>query len=283
MANVPITGVAATIASVTSGTDLKQIVDTSTDVRAFVPSFIADAFDTTPLAAAAIRNTTGLTSGEVAFRAVYPRTTPRVGASGLVTYATAPPFNCNAFSVTFDWGEADITKYTGTAQTYKIWRPGALPRISGTFNAYAADDGTPALPTGPNVSSGAVSFKLAEDGTADPTLAGAIVVTGNNYDEIMATNPLIPVSYSFVGSGTAAWTISAGDTLPALLPAGNVDAPDWDMNADGTPDVSATFTLASGRTIAAPVFIRSLTLASSATGLIEVSGVLRIAGIVTRA
>lgn len=283
MANVPITGVAATIASVTSGTDLKQIVDTSTDVIAFVPSFIADSSDTTPLSAAAIRNTTGLTSGEVAFRAVYPRTTPRYGASGLVTYASGYVVNSSAFSVTFDWGEADITKYTGAAQTYKIWRPGGLPRISGTFNALAADDATPSLPTGPNVSSGSVSFKLAEDGTADPTLAGAIVVTGNNYDEIMATNPTVPVSYSFVGSGTAAWTISAGDTLPSLLPAGNIDAPDWDANSDGTPDVSATFTLASGRTLAAPVFIRSLTIASQVNGLIAVSGVLRIAGIVTKA
>lgn len=283
MAGVPISGVAATIASVTSGTDLYQIVNTSTDVRAFVPSFIADSADTTPLAAAAIRNTTGLTSGDVSFSAVYPRTTPRYGASGLVTYSSGYVVGCSGFSVTFDWGEADITPYTGAAQTYKKFRPGSLPRISGTFNALATDDTTPNLPTGPNVSSGSVSFKLAEDGTADPTLAGAIVVTGNNYNEIMATNPSVPVSYSFVGSGTAAWTISAGDAIPALLPAGNIDAPDWDTNSDGTPDVSAAFTLASGRTLTAPVFIRSLTIASQVNGLIAVSGVLRIAHTITKA
>lgn len=281
MANTPVTGAAATIGSVTSGTDLKQIVDTAITLNAWVPNFISDSSDTTPLAGLVARNTAGLRSGEVGFRGVYPRGTPRYGASGLVTFASGYVFICSQYSVTFDWGEADITGYTGAAQTWKRFRPGEVPRISGTFDALVSDDTTPALPTAANGSGAAVTFKLAEDGTADPSIAGNIVVTGNSYDEITALATKLPLRYSFVGGGTTRWTTSAGDTLPPILPAGDIDAPDWDANGDGAPDVSATFTLASGRTLTAPVFIRTLTVASSVNGIVTVSGTLRIAGDVT--
>lgn len=283
MANVPVTGVAATIGSVTSGTDLAQLVATATDFVAFVPTIVADSADTTPLAGNTMRMTNGLQQWEVGFRAVYPRTTPRFGASGLVTFASGFVRDCSRFDVTFDWGAEDITAYTGAAQTFKRFRPGSLPSISGSFNALVQDDATPSAPTTVNNSGQAVSFKLAEDGATDPTLAGNIVVTNEGYAEISRASRKLEVTYQFVGSGTALWTISAGSTLPALLPAGDIDEPDWDTNADGTPDVSATFTLASGRTLSGPCFLRSLTLASQVNGLIAVSGVIQGAGTLTRA
>lgn len=283
MANVPVTGVAATIGSVTSATDLAQLVATATDFRAYVPAIVADAANSTPLANATMRMTTGLQSWEVGFSAVYPKNTPRFGASGLVTFASGFVKDCSRFDVTFDWGAEDVTAYTGAAQTFKRFRPGSIPSISGSFNALVQDDATPSAPTTVNNSGQAISFKLAEDGTADPTLAGNIVVTGESYAEISRISRKLEVVYRFVGSGTALWTISAGDTLPALLPAGDIDSPDWDLNADGVPDVSATFTLASGRTLSGPCFLRSLTLSSQVNGLIAVSGVIQGAGTLTRA
>jgi len=283
MPNVPVTGITATIGSITAGTDLLHIQNVACDLVAFVPSVVADSFDTTRLAAATRRMTAGLASADIPFRALYPLTTPRVGASGLVTFASGTTAFCNSFSMTFDWGEVDITRFTGAAQTHKVFRPGTIPTISGSFRAYVLDDATPLGPTAPNGNGAAVSFKLTEDGAIDPAIAGNIIVTGEQYGEVSRTTNEIPVTYQFQGAGTALWTSTAGTSTPCVLPAGNIDAPDWDTNNDGVPDVSATFTFATSRTFVSSVFIRTLTIESTAQGLILVSGVLRTTGAITRA
>ena len=239
-----------------SATDLAQLVATATDFRAYVPAIVADAANSTPLANATMRMTTGLQSWEVGFSAVYPRTRldsarpgwsrSRQASSGL------QPVRCD-----LRLGAEDVTAYTGAAQTFKAvparLHPVHLRQLqrgcAGRRDAFGTHHGE--------------QQRAGDQLQSWPRTAPRIrpwPETSSSQARATRKSPASPASSKwctrFVGSGTALWTISAGDTLPALLPAGDIDSPDWDLNADGVPDVSATFTLASGRTLSGPCFLR---------------------------
>ena len=87
----------------------------------------------------------------------------------------------------------------------------------------------------------------------------------------MAGSDLQMLRYAFTGTGDL--TATSGTTTAAIFPAGAVVMPNWDTNADGTPDVTAVFRVdgTSARTYTGTCFWTSVQASASVDGLIDVT------------
>lgn len=275
-----LTGAAAKFVSVTGSTDLDTLFTAIRDVKLSFNQ-TADQGDTSGMGNGYFTAAQGLYNATMDFEGLYPRTSPRYGASGLVTIAGSTFYAAKSLRLNFDFGEQDITGMDGTAKTARDFMPSGFPTISGSLTAHA-DSATALSPvTAIHTAGGNVVFKLTEDGAADPsfTASAAGLIGSLKFDA--TPRDVIVATYDFIVSG--ALTSVAGSTLPALLPAGTVDASDWDINTDGSADVSLVFQLASGRTYTGNSFLRTLTLDVAPGELVKVGGSIRFTGAVTPA
>jgi hypothetical protein len=218
----------------------------------------------------------GLRQGTVAYTGIYPRAANPLGLSALITYASGYVQYVNAFTINLTWPAIDITSATGAAGSYRRWMPGGTGRWSGSYTCKADNATALVMPT-VGVAS-AATFKLAEDGVADPTLSGSI--TTPRLTQTVRIGAESVATYSFSGSGDL--TQAAGTALPGIFAAsGVISKPTWDLNNDGTPDNTCLLTVASGRTYTFPAFWTNVSLTWQMDQPVRVAGTLQIAGDVT--
>jgi len=233
---------------------------------------------TTPTGSAVSMRTmnAGLRQGTVAYTGLYPRAANPLGLSSLITYASGYVQYVNAFTINMQFPEIDITSATGAAGSYRRWMPGGTGTWGGTYTCKADNATALTMPTVGAASS--ATFKLAEDGASDPSLAGNI--TTPRLTQTVKIGAESVAVYSFSGSG--ALTQSAGTALPGIFAAsGAITKPSWDLDGDGVPDNTCLLTVASGRTYTFPAFWTNLSLTWQMDQPVQVSGTLRIAGDVT--
>ena len=75
----------------------------------------------------------GLRTGTVDFSGIFPRTTPPLGISALVTFNTGYVAYMNALTIDITWPEIEITEATGAATGWRKWMPGGIGTWSGSY------------------------------------------------------------------------------------------------------------------------------------------------------
>jgi hypothetical protein len=279
-----ITGSTATLSSVTSSTDLSRLLSTALKIQDVTFAIQNDEFDITELSGSGngVERMMGLQSGTMSFSGHYPKTAPRTGNSGLVTWGSSLGYAqyVQDWKLDIDFGEIEITAFNATAPTAKRYMPNGVYEWSGSYTAHAVNDNTTAtyrLPSALHATAATATFKITEDGANDPALSGAAFVT-------QVSNPIRKadkqaLAYTFRGTGSLTETV--GSTLPPLIRAttGAIGTPDWDTNADGVPDVTVVFNTFVGATThayTAAAFLKSLSIEVSPGNPVKVSGQLRL-------
>jgi hypothetical protein len=276
-----LTGSAAKIVSVTGSTDLEQLLVTALRDTELTFNTEADQEETSGKGDGYFTAAQGLANATLDFTGLYPRSAPRYGASGLLTIDGHTFYGVQSWNLDFDFGEDDITGQDGTAKTARDFMPLGFPRISGSLTAHADSASALSSIAATHAAGGNVVFKLTEDGGADPSFTGTSVGLVGKLGFTTTARGVIKPTYDFIVSGQL--TSVAGSSLPALLPAGTVDASDWDLNSDGSADVSLVFQTAASRTYTGNAFLRSLSVKVGVGELIGVSGSIRFTGAVTPA
>lgn len=266
----PITGELGKVNSVTASTDLDQLLITATKHNEISYQMEGDQEDTTGDGETSSEFTSGLRAWSFDFRAMYPKTQPRFGNTGLLTYASGTATYVQSWMLDFDFGEEDITALAATGPTWKAFRPSGRPIITGSYVARQSNAAALAVPDAPNGGGNAATFRLTEDGT-DPGFSGSIIV--KSLGTTFGGRGLVLANYAFTVSG--ALTAIAGTTLPALLPAGTVDASDWGDGTDGPSTVSIVTQSAASRTYTGYGWLRRLQVSCNVSGLIAVTGTVR--------
>ena len=285
MAGYPIPGGLGTITSVTSSTanNLHNLLILACRQTTLNWTFNSDVAPITALngSPTAIENLAGMRSGSFTFDGLYPRTSPRNGNSGLVTFAAGFVEFCDQFTLNIEFGEQDITPYDGTAIGWRRFMPNDLIEWSGTFTPRATSGTATALPTAIDGTGTAATFKITEDAANDPAFSGNIVVTGETFS--VSHNNQVRPAYSFVGSGTLTETV--GSNLPGILRAstGTVGASAWDLDSDGVPDITVLGQTFTNRTYSGTAFLKSFAMTHNIGQPIRISGEVRYAGAVTTA
>jgi hypothetical protein len=234
-----------------------------------------DITEATGTAAAFASHMGGLLDVSVTYSCLFPKTTVRLGVGGLITFASGTTYNVQRYQIDIEYGEVDITPISGTADTYRRYMPQGIGMWRGSFTTLQDSATAPTLPVvGDNAA--AATFKLAEVGGSDPSLAGNILVS--NYVQTVRMRDKVENQYTFSGSGNI--TQANGGMFAS---SGTIAAPIWDANSDGTPDNIITFKTASGRLWTGPAFWTSVSIVSEPSQPVKVTGRLRFAGALTAA
>lgn len=277
-----ITGQLGKINSVTAS-DLSQVIVTALKITEININQPADTADVSGDGETSTKKAMGLYGWDFSFSGRYPKSAPRFGASGLVTHTGGYEQKIESWELNFDFGELDITSFAVGGVLAKEFRPAGRPVVTGTYTARAVAGTALSAPVAVNSAGNAAVFKLTEDAAADPSFTGTILpnllaVTG------AGTSGLVVARYGFEFTGDVTSVAgSNASTFPALLPAGAIDAADWDLNGDGTADVTAVFQTYTSRTYTGTCFLRSLRVSCPVAGIIDVSGVVKGAGVLTPA
>jgi hypothetical protein len=213
----------------------------------------------------------GLRTGTVDFSGIFPRTTPPLGISALVTFNTGYVAYMNALTIDITWPEIEITEATGAATGWRKWMPGGIGTWSGSYTCKADVNDAPSLPT--TGAPAAASFKLVEAGT-DPTLAGNIGIP--SLSQRVRLGDYSELSYTFNGSGNL--TQSNGGLLAA---SGTIGKPTWNIAGTSTPDNTCRLTVGGSRRWDFPAFWTKLSLSWRMDDVVRVTGTLRIADTAT--
>jgi hypothetical protein len=214
----------------------------------------------------------GLRTGTVDFSGIFPRTTPPLGISALVTYASGYVAYMNALTIDITWPEIEITETTGAATGWRKWMPGGIGSWSGSYTCKADVNDAPSLPT--SGASATASFKLVEAGT-DPTLSGNIGIP--SLSQRVRLGDFSELSYAFNGSG------NLNQTNGGLLAAsGDIAKPTWNIaGTSATPDQTCRLTVGGSRKWEFPAFWTKLSLSWKMDDVVRVTGTLRIASTAT--
>jgi len=214
----------------------------------------------------------GLRTGTVDFSGIFPRTTPPLGISALVTYASGYVAYMNALTIDITWPEIEITETTGAATGWRKWMPGGIGSWSGSYTCKADVNDAPSLPT--SGASATASFKLVEAGT-DPTLSGNIGIP--SLSQRVRLGDFSELSYAFNGSG------NLNQTNGGLLAAsGDISKPTWNIaGTSATPDQTCRLTVGGSRKWEFPAFWTKLSLSWKMDDVVRVTGTLRIASTAT--
>lgn len=214
----------------------------------------------------------GLRTGTVDFSGIFPRTTPPLGISALVSYASGYVAYMNSLNIDITWPEIEITETTGAATGWRKWMPGGIGSWSGSYTCKADVNDAPSLPT--SGASAAATFKLVEAGT-DPTLSGNIGIP--SLTQRVRLGDFSELSYTFNGSG------NLNQTNGGLLAAsGDIAKPTWNIaGTSATPDQTCRLTVGGSRKWEFPAFWTKLSLSWKMDDVVRVTGTLRIASTAT--
>ena len=185
----------------------------------------------------------------------------KTGICGNVTFGSGYALLVNQWGLTIAT-QVD-TEATSFASTCPAWKE-AIPLMQSWSGDYSGglDSGT-AITT--PLPSGAATFRLSDETTADNTLAGSIVIAGASPS--VQVGQKNTVSHSFTGNGNLT---SAGDD--PLFPAGVVPLP---------TEAEVVFTAASGRTFTGRCFRSNVQITVPINGPIEVRATLQGTGELT--
>lgn len=227
----PLEGADAVLQSIDASlTDLAQFMSTaaSTGTGSCVPysheiAVSAAGLNITSQGATSRGMRAGLNEWTARIAARYPRVNRGIGATSTVTFASTARSFVKRWSLRVRAPAFDITSTTSastsaTTAAWKYFRPSKLIEWDGTFECLV-DQGTimtvPELASTALSSYGALSFKLIEDGAADPTLSGTALITslGHTMDQ---SNPGAQIArYAFSGTGDLSFT--GGTNLAAIF------------------------------------------------------------------
>lgn len=292
----PLHGESGKWTSVTNSTDLDNLLEVMLRTNQITLSYTSDMQDTSGDGGTTTKRAAGLANWTASFTGIYPKTAPKIGNSGLVTYASGSTYRVSGWTMDFDFGEHEITGFdSSTSPTGRQYRPSIRPIVSGTYTAHASSAAALTLPntssTSGASSSAAATFKLCEDAVgADPIYSGNIFVkqlglTTGGKDVVKAT-----YAYEFDDTVTATSGTNLAVPYPNIAAGANgpVDMPDWGDGTTGPGTVAVTFELDSSRTYASSgtgnwSYLRSLNINVTPGDLIRISGVLRGSGTLTLA
>lgn len=281
----PITGSTATVVSVSASTDVKYLFDVLKISEVGINTE-ADEFDISELSGSgsAIERLSGLRSGTMSFSGFYPKSAPKIGNTGLVTYGGSAIAWVADWSMDVDFGETEITSFAATGPTVKQYIPNGIFTWGGSFNAHALNDTAVTLPTSAGSTGTAAIFQLFKGSTYNHTLAGSVLLKSLGHAVRKADKQVLAYSYS----GSGALTETQGDTYdplrlnPATTSPG--DAIDWgvpsyDLSASPMTPSIVVKTYEAGATDRAytfSAFLKSLSISVSPGNPIAISGTLRI-------
>ena len=281
----PITGSTATVVSVSASTDVKYLFDVLKISEVGINTE-ADEFDISELSGSgsAIERLSGLRSGTMSFSGFYPKSAPKIGNTGLVTYGGSAIAWVADWSIDVDFGETEITSFAATGPTVKQYIPNGIFTWGGSFNAHALNDTAVTLPTSAGSTGTAAIFQLFKGSTYNHTLAGSVLLKSLGHAVRKADKQVLAYSYS----GSGALTETQGDTYdplrlnPATTSPG--DAIDWgvpsyDLSASPMTPSIVVKTYEAGATDRAytfSAFLKSLSISVSPGNPIAISGTLRI-------
>lgn len=181
-------------------------------------------------------------------------------SGGYATHVREWTFNASATVV-------DITQFTGSAVTNRLYRPGLLT-VSGTFSAFV-DSSTALVQTGvPSTSAAALVLTLSSGNT----ITVDAIATAMNVS--VPIDGIQEVSYSWVTNDN---TVAFAGT-DNMIPAGDLAIPEWNDAADGIPDRDLVFKLGSAQTITVPAFWSSLSITCPVDGMATTSVGIQCAG-----
>ena len=275
-----LTGIDATITSWgSSGDDCYHIVNTGAAPHKISIKIAGQPIDITAAGDTASKFRNGLMSWTGTVSAYVPKTTRKIGISGLVTFASGYVLHCDKWDMTCDFGALDITELTGAAtQKWRSFRPMKIGKLSGSFGGNI-DSGTALSPpvdwTG---SSAAATFKVSEEGATDNTLACNIVAHSLDTDADIGQDSLQKYVYSYSVDGAV--TVAGSENF---LPSGTMATPAWDNDTDGVPDRSLVVKLASGRTMTGAAYLKGWTIKVAAGEIISLDYSIQGAGALTLA
>jgi hypothetical protein len=282
MADWPLTSELGNLTCTAGSGDLLYLLGTAIRVGPDVATLNIESneYDATTPTGSAVNFMTmnaGLRSATIDFTGIYPRAASPLGITSLITYASGYVKHVTAFNIGIEFAEFDATATTGAVGNWRAFRPKGTGRFNGSYTCLADNATPPTLPSSATAAA-AATFKLAEDGASDPTLAGNI--TTPKLTQTVRIGDESVCVYTFTGSGDL--TQTAGTALPGLTAAsGAIVKPMWDLNSDGTADNTCVLTVASGRTYTGPFFWTRLNLAWAMDQPVRVTGTLRLAGSLT--
>ncbi len=262
----------------TGAANCKHLIDTGMGVNSARLTMQTDELNTTASGDTAQRRKTGLRSWTVELRGLFPKTTRKIGNTGLVTYASGYATYVNQWSMQIQADVLDITAFGQADVTTKVYRPGRL-LITGSYEAMmdsAANPINASNPGIPTTSSAAATFKATEEGGTDNEFTGNILTTQADVNIPIGEGGLNTASYNWILDGALTVVGSAN-----VLPAGVLSGFDWDTSGDGVPDQTLLFQSSSGRTYSGVAFLSSLQISVNPQGLIEVTATAQGAGPLT--
>jgi hypothetical protein len=264
----PITGELGKVNSVTASTDLNQLLMVACKIRQISYQVNAPTHDITGYGETAAKHAVGICNHGFTFEGIYPKTAPRVGNTGLVTLSAGTVYKVKSWSLDFDFGEHEITGFESAGVTFSLFRPGAYPQVTGTYVSHVPNDAAITTVAAVNGSAASATFKLTEDGASDPGFTADVFA--RRVGQTVGGPDVVEASYEFVCTGTV--TSVAGSTLPAILPAGAVDASDWGDGTTGPTTLQVVTQSVTGRTYTSHYFLRRLSIVVSPGEVIRVSG-----------
>ena len=259
-----------------SGDDCYHLLNTGFQPYSAKLTVTKDPVEITPMVSGGVKarqTRAGLASWTVDIQGRFPRSSPKLGNQGLITFAGGYVLFLQDFELNLDWGALEITSKNGTGVLWKAYRPGLL-QWGGTYEALG-DSGTNfSLPEVATGSPSSVTIKLTEEGATDNQFTGSMQIESLGVD--IAINQVNKGSYAYTGSGDLTVVGSSN-----ILPAGVLSTPAWDSDSDGVPDRSLVFQAASGRTFTGPAFIKSVKVTVPTADFINVTLTAQGAGALT--
>ena len=274
-------GIQGLLTSVTSSTDLNVLLMSATAPYSMQINQTGEEQDVTAFASglASMSYTPGLRSWDATVQARFPRSTPKIGNTGLVTLSSGYALWVQSWTLTINAAVRDITQFASSGPTWRTFRPGIID-WSASFEALvdrSTGVGNPAAAAAAAVTG---TFKLTEEGATDNSLSGSGFVT--QVGSTVTVGDVNKARFNFRGTGNLSNTYATG---MGLLSSGSspyaIVTPTWDTNGDDTPDVSVVMTAASGRTYTGNAFWRSITLTCEMGSPIDVSVQLQGSGALT--
>lgn len=218
----------------------------------------------------------------------FPKSSRKLGHAGLITVGSgsATVAHCRSFSLSFDWGENDITPintsgYPSGMEKWHYYAPKRFATVSGSWTG-TRDASTAELETFfEGDTEPGITYKLSEEGSTDNTIQFSTITTQRMADADIPGDGPQNYGYNFNATGAITFAGSA-NIFPAAALSTGVLVPQVYSDSSGYPDQTITgFAAGSANKVVAYVYLRRMTIDVPATGPIIVTAELRGTGPLT--